>query len=459
VVARAQAGLLSGGQLVPARATRYTRENYNGMKKIAALAAAWVLMMAMSSATAQAGAGPFNAASYPVTEKAEATNIHGFEIAGAVTICHKGTFNTGEEGAPNPTKAQETLEVHPIYSECKVEMGGMFKATVLTTGCNYVFHSAAPGTENGSMDVVCQAGKQIKVIPEGIAGCVITVGSQAGLKSIEYVNQAGPPVTVKVKAELSGIHYGASKPCGLVIEAASTGVYREGEEFAEGGAARLARPGHPATAVLKGFKQLSEPDAVEVGSRPHWYKNGSKLPQGAKTGTIGWGTLTLESSAGSTTCRSAEAANVENTAATGQQETVALTTWECKALGGKCAGSEARLSAKSLPWTATALEEGPGLFRQEFSGTELAGECYAGGKLTERLAFKTGPALGETGTWTPRVQNGTTPTKPSEVVFDSSSGHLYAESEGKAIAGTTKGKLKVVGYADNSPVPLITLGE
>ena len=426
------------------------------MKKIAAVAVACAVIMAMSSAAAQAGGGPFKAATYPVAEKAEAINVHGLEIPGAVTICHKGTFDTGEEGAPNPTQPQESLEVHPIYSECKVEAGGTFKANVVTTGCNYVFHSAAPGTQNGSMDIVCQAGRQIKVIVEGIAGCVITVGSQTGLKSIEYVNQAGPPEAVKVNAELSAINWKVTPQCGLVIEEAGTGIYREGEEFG-GGAARLAPAGHPASAVLKGLNQRSEPDAVEVGSRPHWNRNAIKLPLGEKAGTIGWGTLTLESSAGNTTCRSAQAANVENTEGTDIQETGLLATWGCKAIGGKCAGSEARLSAKSLPWSATALEEGPELFRQEASGIALETECYVGGKPTESLTFKTGPVLGEIGTWTPKVQNGTTPTKPSEIVFDAASGHLYAESEGKAIAGTIKGKLKFVGYLDSGTVPTITL--
>jgi hypothetical protein len=289
---------------------------------------------------------------------------------------------------------------------------------------------------------------------EAIPGCFISIGGQTGLKSMEYINQAGPPETVKLKAELSGIHYKASSQCGLVIKEASSAIYREGEALP---APKLARPGHPATAVLKGFNQLSEPDAIEVGSRPHWSKNAVQLAPGEKTNTIGWGTLTLESSAGSTVCHSAQAANVENTVAAGTQETRLLATWECKAIGGKCAGSEARLSAKNLPWTATAPEEGPGLFRQEFSGVEMASECYAGGKLTESLTFKTGPVLTETGTWTPRVLNGTSATKPSEVFFDTSSGHLYAESEGKAIAGTTTGKVKFVGYADNAPVPLITL--
>ena len=175
-------------------------------------------------------------------------------------------------------------------------------------------------------------------------------------------------------------------------------------------------------------------------------------------GTIGWGTLTLESTAGNVTCHTAQAANIENTEGAARQETVLLVTWECIAIGGKCAGSEARLSARGLPWIATVLEEGvedSGVYRQEAAGIELDSECYVGGKLTESQAFRTGPVLGETGTWTPKEQNGSSAAKPTEVAFDTASGHLYAESEGKAIAGTPRGKLKVVGYADTGAVPLI----
>src|SRR5262249_29562954 len=128
--------------------------------------------------------------------------------------------------------------------------------------------------------------------------------------------------------------------------------------------------------------------------------------------------------------------------------------------GGKCAGNEARLSAKSLPSTATVLEEGAegsGLYRLQSSGIELTSECYVGGKLTESLTFKTGPVLAETGTSTPAWLNGTTATKPSEVSFDPSAGHLYAESEGKAISGTPKGQLKFVGYVDRGTTPVIIL--
>src|SRR5262249_12009559 len=185
-----------------------------------------------------------------------------------------------------------------------------------------------------------------------------------------------------------------------------------------------------------------------------------KLPLGERGGPMGGGTRTPKSTAGNTTCHSAQAANVENTAGAIRQETVMLVTWECKAIGGKCAANEARLSAKSLPSTATVLEDGAEfseLYRLQASGIELDSECYVGGKLTESLTFKTGPVLAQTGPSTPAWLNGNTATKPSEVSFDPSSGHLYAESEAKAISGTPKGNLKVVGYVDKGTTPVITL--
>jgi hypothetical protein len=59
----------------------------------------------------------------------------------------------------------------------------------------------------------------------------------------------------------------------------------------------------------------------------------------------------------------------------------------------------------------------------------------------------------ETGTATPKEQNATTAGKPTEVIFDAASGHLYAGTEGKAIKATTRGKLKVEGYEGNPHTP------
>jgi hypothetical protein len=195
---------------------------------------------------------------------------------------------------------------------------------------------------------------------------------------------------------------------------------------------------------------------------PHWYKNAAKLPPGERSPLIGWGTLTLESSAGTATCRSAEAANVENTAGAATKEVVLFVTWECKPIGGSCTAGEQRATPRHLPWQGTMLEEGEegsGTFREEGWGIELNLECFKGGINSASQLFKTGPVLAEAGTATPRWLNGTNATKPSEVFFDAASGHLYAEVEKAAVKGTTKGKLKFVGYQDNATVPLITLAK
>jgi phosphodiesterase/alkaline phosphatase D-like protein len=195
---------------------------------------------------------------------------------------------------------------------------------------------------------------------------------------------------------------------------------------------------------------------------PHWYKNASKLALGEKSQLIGWGTLTLESSTATATCHSAEAANVENTAGAARKEVVLLATYECKPVAGNCTGGEARATPRHLPWNGTVLEEGlegSEEFREEGWGIEINLECFKGGINTASELFRTGPVLAETGTSTPALLNGTTAAKPSELFFDASSGHLYAEVEKAAVKGTTKGKLKFVGYQDNATVPLLTLGK
>src|SRR2546422_6405273 len=79
---------------------------------------------AILAASAWAIPAEFKAETYPVVEKSTSTNIHGFSIAAGavVSLCKAATFNTGEEGAENPTKESETLTVHPKYSECFISI-------------------------------------------------------------------------------------------------------------------------------------------------------------------------------------------------------------------------------------------------------------------------------------------------------------------------------------------------
>jgi hypothetical protein len=394
------------------------------------------------SATAAASTGwQFKAATYPVTSSSTNTNPHGFEIAGATSVCKNAAFKTGEEGAPNPAGPQTTLEVHPVYTNCEILLGGVAKAIVNTTGCNYVFHVATPATKEGTTDIKCTGGHQIEVVDEGIPGCKIIVPEQTGIKGIEYVNHQP---TETVNADVGNITYKVESICGLGISGGTEGKYREGEV---GPPPKLAAPGKPASAASEGKTSLSEPDLVSVSqgagnpSAVHWQSNGTKLAVGTSTSTVGWGTLTLASSAGSAgsvTCKTAQAGNVVNEASTeARSETVALTAYECKPTGGECAAPEGapRESGSNLDpgtWPSFMMEEGGIELEEHFrseggnppaSQIQLAVECVNPQNGKAELPNE----IFAPGTVTPAWLNGSSPTKPSEVSFEASSGSLSAE--------------------------------
>lgn len=161
---------------------------------------------------------------------AKNVNDQGFQVANAVSVCTTATFKTeGEVTVPS-----ETLLIHPEYTKCEVNLAGTHLATVTTTGCNYVFHAAAPNTTEGSVDLECEAGDEIKVHVSGL-NCEIKVPAQSGLKTVEYVNEGG---AVKVNANVTGIRW-TSNCTQLEKSSGSEGEYREGaivEETPEMGA-------------------------------------------------------------------------------------------------------------------------------------------------------------------------------------------------------------------------------
>jgi hypothetical protein len=220
--------------------------------KITFLVVVAVALFGVSAAVASAST--FLAASYPVLVKGAATNIQGFEITGAVSVCEHATFMTGEEGGKDPTGPAETLLIHPKYTGCHVSIGGLplTAATVTTTGCNYVFHAALSGTTNGTVDIECEAGKSIEIAPQ-VVGCVISVNGtgNTGLKAIEYVNEAGGKV--KVNANVTNITWKATSACGLAgkVTEGKEAKYKEGK-ISAGDVAELGTG--PATALSEGFK-------------------------------------------------------------------------------------------------------------------------------------------------------------------------------------------------------------
>lgn len=212
----------------------------------------------------------FAAEQYPDTVKSHATNPQGFQVTGSVSVCKKATFEGKSTGVSG------TLEVHPKYEECEVELAGTFKAKVNTEGCNYLFHvephvwpneylaePGAPKTSLGSTNVVCQPGKEIKVEVQGIeGGCQIKVGAQTGLKSVEYVNEgSGSARKVSVNANVTGIKWSATGACGLSESSGTNGEYKEGK-FNGLGVPELGSG--PAKALTEGFNETEGADGVWI---------------------------------------------------------------------------------------------------------------------------------------------------------------------------------------------------
>lgn len=114
-------------------------------------------------------------------------------------------------------KAVEQLEVLPSYSGCNI-FGA--SATVNMEGCKYRFNA-----NTTDVDLVCPSGKVVKVV---IGTCEVQFGSQEGLNAVSYVNNAGPPKTVTVKATVTGVKYNKTKD-GKLCPLAGTGEKSDGE--------------------------------------------------------------------------------------------------------------------------------------------------------------------------------------------------------------------------------------
>jgi hypothetical protein len=160
--------------------------------------------------------------------------------------------------------------------------------------------------------------------------------------------------------------------------------------------------------------------------------------------TIFWGKLELSSAAGGLSCEVAGTKNVVNEPA-GEADSVTtmLTRAQpCKPVGGECTSPEeiGFEAAGVIPeWGATGwpgkwVEEGPVLgeetFRGEIIKVQVNVVCYLGKEEIGSLLYVTGGPnkFGKTGSAEPRWINGTSATKPGEIVFDNMSGHLQAEA-------------------------------
>ena len=188
----------------------------------------------------------------------------------------------------------------------------------------------------------------------------------------------------------------------------------------------------------------------------HWQVNGKRSATGTAVPIIAWGTLKLESAAGTIQCGNAFYGQDTNTAAgKAASEVIAFMSFQCKALGGEFCmppleerATGLNLTPDAVPdkgiWPSVNVEEGVPNAAERFRSYDLSGlgpgenpirvniECYAtNGEKVGNLLFHTGANLGE-GSSTPLIINGTTATKPSEISFEDprkETGHLMATTE------------------------------
>lgn len=236
-------------------------------KTIAALAVLAVVAVVPASASA---AHFFEAEEYfsPVGVGVKATsNFNGFKIAGAVSVCKEGTFESTEAYHA----ATETIKVKPVYQNCFTEIKTANATTVETKECEFAFHAAAAGTKEGTVSIVkCPSTNPIVVKVEGVESCTIKVSEtgNSNLSEITYLNEelaryglkASPFAFVRVNANAKKITY-TVEGCPAGVSSGSEGEYREGKIEESGGVVtNVTITANPAKAEVVGteFKKAKK---------------------------------------------------------------------------------------------------------------------------------------------------------------------------------------------------------
>lgn len=137
-----------------------------------------------------ASATDFTAAKYPVSLHGEspASAAHKFEVGGGVIECSATFAGTGTAASTSQTVAPSYV-CHCYGLNCTVTMNG----------CDYVLRTEAGLGQNGTLDIVCPAGKQITIDTAGNL-CNTHIGPQTGLAGVSYANNGNHiDLTMNVK--------------------------------------------------------------------------------------------------------------------------------------------------------------------------------------------------------------------------------------------------------------------
>jgi hypothetical protein len=174
---------------------------------------AGVATSAVCAAGAQAGT--FTAGAYPATITSENIIPVQFTTQLGTMICEPTLH--GELGA-----ASEALTVTPSYgATCRIGGKGVH---VKNNGCDFRLQAGATkeGSEvEGSMDIVCPAGKKIDFEITSVPVCHLTVPGQSELGSIRYTNMVQKDIVAHF--EIGLVFYELDAGCSTV------GSFSDGE--------------------------------------------------------------------------------------------------------------------------------------------------------------------------------------------------------------------------------------
>lgn len=185
------------------------------IKNLKVLGLALVALVALSAAMASAAsADNFTATEAPVTVTGEQDGgavLDKFTVDGGTVECKKTTYV-----GTSAVVTFSTLTVTPTYHECTF-IG--LAATVNMNGCDYLLHiNTAAGNTTGTVDIVCEAGKEITVTAPsvGTAKCIVHIPPKVGLGTITY-SKVGAGTTEEVTGviNIAGIGYSQTAGEGL----------------------------------------------------------------------------------------------------------------------------------------------------------------------------------------------------------------------------------------------------
>jgi hypothetical protein len=180
------------------------------LKRLGLLLAAALVIGALASATASAETLHFFAESLPATLKGTSAEDVLTTTVGTVK-CKEATYS-GSQGEQETT----TVEVEPVYSGCTA-FG--FPGEISANGCKYRLKGGEieSGNREGTLDVVCPAGKEITVVAKSgsTTKCTLHLPAQSNLGTVTFTNVHGSSPEISAKLSVGKIKYTHTTGTGL----------------------------------------------------------------------------------------------------------------------------------------------------------------------------------------------------------------------------------------------------